>query len=818
MTAGRLALWLRWSWRDLRARWLQVAAIAVIVSIGVGVYAGLMSTAAWRRISYDASYARLGVHDVHVVLSRGSYVDPRRLEDAIRRAGDGSAVDGVETRLVVPTQVDASTSKETILVPGRLVGVDVSDGPPSIDGIFAKRGRGLRASDRGHDVAVLDFHFADHYHLRDRGTVRIAGDVPVRYVGQGLSPEYFVVTSDQGTFLAQANFAVMFLPRSTVQRLTGHAGLVNDAVVRIAPGLDRARTAKQIEDAIERSLPDVATEVTPRDDEQVYKYLYEDIKGDQRLYNIFALLILGGAAFAAFNLVGRIVEAQRREIGIGMALGLERRKLALRPMLVGLQVALLGTVLGIGVGLLVGVLVSQLMQSFLPLPVWRTPFRPSTFLRGAALGLGLPFAATLLPVWRAVRVEPIDAIRTGPSVTGRFGLAPLLHRFVRGGSSIREMPFRNVLRAPRRTLLTSLAIAAAIATLLSVIGMVDSFFETIDVGEREILREEPSRLTVGLDGFQLVGSPTIQTIEGSKLVSKAAPGLTIGGTLDPGGDHEFDVLLNLVDFEQAPWVPSTTSGSLVHRRPGIVLSEKAADDLGVSVGDTVTLRHPRREGLTGYRWVVSKLPVLATHPNPYRFVAFMDLRDASLFDLRGVVNTLQVVPARGVSAERIERGLFDVPGVSSVQPVKKYAQTIRDVIDEMLGVLDVVRVAVLLLAALIAFNSSSISADERAREHATMFAFGLPVRSVLRMAVVESAIIGVLGTLAGLVLGLGLLGWIVHALLPTTMPELGIEISVSSTTIATAVGLGIVAVALAPVLTLRRMRRMDIPATLRVVE
>lgn len=811
-------LWLRWSWRDLRARWLQVAAIAVIVSLGVGVYAGLSSTSAWRRISYDASYAELAAHDVQVTLSRGSYVAPDRLEAAIRDAGDGSLVEAVESRLIEPTQVDASTPEETILVPGRLVGVDLPEGGPSIDAISPERGRALQPSDEGRRVAVLDYHFAEHHGLPATGTIRIAGDVTVDYVGQGLSPEYYLVTSEQGTMLAEATFAVLFMPRSTVQGLTGHEGGVNDAVVRLVPGADRAHAAREIEEAIQRSLPDVATDVTPLEEQRVYKYLYDDIEGDQRLYDIFALLILGGAAFAAFNLVGRIVEAQRREIGIGMALGLERARIAIRPMLVGLQVALLGTLLGVVVGLVVGELVSGFMQSFLPLPVWETPFRPLTFLRGAALGLALPFAATLLPVWRAVRVEPIEAIRTGPAATRRFGLAPLLHRFVRGGSSTRQMPFRNVLRAPRRTALTSLAIAAAVATLLSVIGMVDSFLGTIDIGEQEILGDEPDRLTVNLEGFQPLEAPVVDAIEQSDLVERAEPGLDLGGTLGPGSDDEFDVLLSLVDFERAPWVPSTTNGSLEHDRPGIVLSEKAADDLGVGVGDDVVLRHPRRQGLTGYRWVESALPVLATHPNPYRFVAFMDLRDASLLNLEGIVNTLQVVPAPGVSAEEIQRDLFGVAGVASVQPVAQYAQTIRDVINEVLGILDVVRFAVLLLAALIAFNSSSISADERAREHATMFAFGLPVRSVLRMAVVESFMIGVLGTAAGLALGLGLLSWIVHVLLPTTMPELGIVISVSTSTVVTAVALGIVAVALAPVLTVRRMRRMDIPATLRVVE
>ncbi len=123
-----------------------------------------------------------------------------------------------------------------------------------------------------------------------------------------------------------------------------------------------------------------------------------------------------------------------------------------------------------------------------------------------------------------------------------------------------------------------------------------------------------------------------------------------------------------------------------------------------------------------------------------------------------------------------------------------------------------------MLAVLIAFNSTSISADERRREHATMFAFGLPVRTVLVTAMAESAIVGVLGTVLGLISGRILLQWLVRVLLPQSVPDLGVMIQVEPSTYLTAGVLGILAVALAPVLTIRRLRRMDVPATLRVVE
>ena len=56
---------------------------------------------------------------------------------------------------------------------------------------------------------------------------------------------------------------------------------------------------------------------------------------------------------------------------------------------------------------------------------------------------------------------------------------------------------------------------------------------------------------------------------------------------------------------------------------------------------------------------------------------------------------------------------------------------------------------ILLLALLIAYSAASINTDERRREHATLFAFGLRVRRVLRMEVVEALLVGTLGTAIG---------------------------------------------------------------------
>jgi putative ABC transport system permease protein len=365
--------------------------------------------------------------------------------------------------------------------------------------------------------------------------------------------------------------------------------------------------------------------------------------------------------------------------------------------------------------------------------------------------------------------------------------------------------------------MTVLGVAAAITVLIGVVGIVDSFRETVDRAEAEITKTSPRRVSIDLQTFGLTQDPSVKALRASSLVRDSEAHLRLGGTLQRGSTR-IDTLVQLLPLHDGIWSPTIEGRVPADGLPGIVIAKKAADDLGVAPGDTITLRHPRRTGLTSYRFVRSPVRVIGTSPLPTRFVSFMGPDGAKLMGLQGVTNTVVVEPAEGVTLARLERGLFGKPNVASVQPVREYTTTIRKEIDRALGILTIVEAAVLLLALLIAFNSASINNDERARDHATMFAFGLPTRSVLRMAVVESAIVGVLGTAFGLLVGWLLVGWIATSLLGETFPDLGITTYLSPSTIAVALGLGILAVALAPVLTIRKLRRMDIPSTLRVME
>ena len=808
----RPLLWLRWSGRDLRARASLVVALALVIALATGMAAGLGSVETWRDGSADTSFARLRFHDLRLSLTEGSSAPEGELLRLARDIPGGRDVVAAQERLVAATPVDASWGGRTIIVAGRMVGAPLTG--PEVDAVHIERGHALRPGDAGRAVAVLEANFAEHYGLPAQGSVRISGRRPVRYVGQGRQPEYFIVTSPGAGFAAEATFAVLFMPLESVQALSGQPGRVNELVVRLRPGTDAATLGRRLRAAVARALPGTGATVTLADDEAAHRLTYADSASDQRFIDVFAWLLLAGAGLAAFNLISRVVEAQRREIGIGMALGMPTRALALRPLLFGVELAVLGAALGVVVGLGVSRLLRPVIARLAPLPFLSTPFQPAIFARGAALGLAIPLLATLYPVWRGVRVAPVEAIRVGARSASGSGLARLARRLPQPGGSLARMPLRNVLRTPRRTLTSILAIGAVITVVVALGGVFDAFGRSLEQVRAEAVAGAPNRMTAVLTSPVPV---TTLTAQSSPVVAQADPALTVLGAL-ASRRRRFDVRLELIDPAARVWRPRVQEGRFPVGGPGIVISWVAARDLGVGVGDRIALTHPVRTGPDAFRAATSSVTVAGITPSPYRFAAYMDLGQASLMGLAGMANALEIRPAPGASPADVQRAVMDRPGVASVQPAAASAQAATDRLGEFLDILRFAQAVVLAITVLIAVNTTTINAEERARENATMLAFGVPAGRMTLLAVAENAIVGTLATAAGLAGGVAVLTWVTGTLSRDVFPEIGVATTLSGGTVLTALLVGVAAVALAPLAGSRRLRRMDVPLTLRVVE
>lgn len=805
-------LWLRWAWRDLRARWVQVVCTALALSVGIGAFAGLAGLREWRDSSVTESLATLRAHDLRVDLPDGAFADAGSLSAALRRLPSG-AVAAAEERLVAESQLDASRRGKPVLVPARLVGIPVRRGGQPVEAVSVNEGRGLSAAS-GSRTAVLDFNFASHYGLPASGSVRLAGLGKLPYTGLGVTPQHFLIVGDAGMSGAESGLAIVYLPLSAAQRATGRPDAVNQLLVRAAPGQDVKRLERELRSALAAGDPDTGVSITRGEEEPVTRILFSDARNDQKMFTALAIILLAAAALATFNLVSRAVEAQRREIGIGMALGVEPRVLAVRPLVLGLQIGALGAALGIPVGIGLAEVIKGLIRDFLPLPVYASTFPADLYVAGALIGVAIPLLAAALPVRRAIGVQPVEAISTGSRAGPGGGVTALLRRARFPGRPLVQLPLRNLARTPRRTAMTMIGLGAVITAVVAVLGMVDSMGDVADRQEAEVLTSSPTRLDVALTRIVAANGAEVRRVADAPGVRRAEAGLTVDAAVRAGG-VEIPIALTFSDPQSDIWHPTVTEGQAVG--DGILLANKAADDLGVSVGDTVVLRHPRRS-VSATTLADTRVRVKGIHGNPIRAYAYVSARSAAKLGLGGLASTVTVVPEPGTAPGTLEQDLFGRAGIAFVRPAAAEAASLRAVVDEFSAAIQIVAFITLGLALLVAFTSTSVSVEERRREYATMFAFGLLPRTGLRVAMVESLVVGVLGTVLGLAFGLIVAGWIVNVLMPDTLPDLGARMALSGGSIVTTLAVGILAVGLAPLFTYRRMRRMDIPSALRVVE
>ena len=212
---------LRWAARDLRRRWVQVLVIALIIGIGTGVYAGLGSTAEWRRQSNDESFAMLHMYDLRVTTAEGVDAPTGEMAAVLDTLPDPGIVATAEERFIADTQVDASTADKSILVPGRLVGMDLSDGGPHVNSVVRRRrATGARCPSRTPAGPWCWSSTTSPTSTTSRPNARSGSPATRRSPASAsaYAPEYFFVMTEEGGFFAEANFAVLFTSLQTAQR------------------------------------------------------------------------------------------------------------------------------------------------------------------------------------------------------------------------------------------------------------------------------------------------------------------------------------------------------------------------------------------------------------------------------------------------------------------------------------------------------------------------------------------------------------------------------------------------------------------------
>ena len=519
---------------------------------------------------------------------------------------------------------------------------------------------------------------------------------------------------------------------------------------------------------------------------------------------VFAGVALFVGAFVIYNTFTITVAQRTREMALLRAIGASSRQVAVTVVAESAAIGVVASAAGAAAGIGIGWGLLKLLGSFigdlglvLSVPV-------GALVNGVVLGTLITVAAAYIPARRGAKVDPIEALREAAAETSRpargrmfWGLAVLaagiaatiwssvageerilaaglplvviavvllgptivrpLSRLlaapvVRRGSITGELARENASRSPKRSATTSLTLMIGVALVVTATVFAATLSKLIagDL-EDDLLADHVVTISDAVagagGGLDPAIADAVDALEGvDAAVGTRTAFAQIGGGFAQVTGADTARLAQVADLGV---VEGSVTGLGAHE---VAVRQPTADEEGLAVGDTVTVR---------FQQGAATLTVAGIYDRGYQLAAEW-LVDNSLLDasLSRSLDARILVRTGGATGALIG----DIDAALASDPTARISSR-DDFIDDQAG--QITNLLTLLYAllgmsvvvALIGIvNTMSLSIHERTRELGLLRAVGMTSRQLRRTVRYEAAIIALIGTLAGLVLGL-FFGW-----------------------------------------------------------
>ncbi|HCT78093.1 MAG TPA: ABC transporter permease [Micromonosporaceae bacterium] len=594
---------------------------------------------------------------------------------------------------------------------------------------------------------------------------------------------------------------VYFTQPVAQELMLGQTDVYSNVDIKAAPGVPPDELKKRVEAAV----GDGYKVLTGKESSEAQA---SSIQGFLTVFStglaVFGFLALFTGAFLIFNTFSMLIAQRTRELALYRSFGADKgqvlRSVLLESVILGLVASLIGLVIGIGLGWLLKWALGAISGS--PFPGSGVVVRPVVIIGTLLAGTLITLLAALFPALRASRVAPIEAMREaarpdrpmgrltsaglvllaagivllifkgtktidnnvitlggGTLLTfiGAVLIAPALSRPVTAaiGKLVDwavpgRLGVRNTGRNPRRTALTAAALMIGV-TLATGAGV---FASSLKSGLTNLFQQDlDADLMLQTDfaagptaGFDPALTPRLQQI----------PGVAAATALQQDAVRMADRngFAAATDAEAAKTLfgIKPKAGEVRRLNQGeVLLNEAFANESGLKVGDTTTMKAARGDPVT-----LKVIGIL--EPNQLIGSPLISPLDASGFRSalaqQAYVKVNDPSQLNGVR-DQMKALIADNPEVTVTDPSAQLKQA-TSFLDLMLTVLNVLLGLTLLVAILGVINTLLLSVFERTRELGLLRAIGMNRSKMGWMITVEAVLISLFGALLGMVLGTAL--------------------------------------------------------------
>ncbi|WP_455140830.1 ABC transporter permease [Candidatus Hodarchaeum mangrovi] len=825
--------------RAIKANKLRFLTISFVIAIGVSSWNMMIMAFLDMDFTYKQAFRQYNMASFTIQTANpggsgsDAWIDFDNLTSYLDEFKQSIAVvESYELRVVYDTKFIIRGNSQN----GRLIAYKTTDTEgnlrlqPDVNGIEILEGREFTLASQYQNVCYVEGHLGEYWKLKENDFIGLGDqNIPFQVLGIVASPEYLMNMGSYADLLpSPRRFGVIFLPLRVAQSILNVQGKVNEISVKLDWSLsqkERKDIANQLKTFLEDEKGLKLGEPVDLDEQVAYWLLRMDIQEARELGYVLPIILLGMAMWGLYVLLGRMVVAERKDIGVAQALGYSRKTIILQYVGIALLISIIGTVIGTLLGVIIA---SQFSPAYAKtvtvlFPVY-TRMDPIVIGAGFILGIITGLFGGYLPVRNAIQPLPAESLRFDPSLHITSGQIPLLERILkRFRIKLRttgfKLPLRNFFRSKKRTFSSIIGVIISVSLISCMFAMFESMNIALSIQYQDI---EDWDLRVDFSEVPTNSSKIVSAIKQIDGVTAGTYSLTSGATIfsNFSSNTKTIQLIGLKDSDgYLGHAFEFKSGT--YDPEGIILSVPVAEKLKVKVDDIVSLEIPKLTKL------VSTAPLRAH----FEMVNVSFQISGIIDEFNGLVSYLGLDKLKIVSnfpGDPANSILLKVenPTIEKLNEIRstikeKYNYNVRNIFtkeeqtSDLLVLMNAMYYIVyaivgfaMALAIIMVYNTVYINLQEQQREIATLLTIGTPNRRIIRNVTIENLIVTVIGSVLGLIFGWVLLWFMMDVVLE--MEFFRIPLFMSNSTILQSFFFTLIAVLIAEYFPLRRILNLNL--------
>ena len=505
----------------------------------------------------------------------------------------------------------------------------------------------------------------------------------------------------------------------------------------------------------------VVSEEAPLYENSGFKSLKEDLEKMKIMGRIFPVMFFVIAALVTITTITRMIEEERKNIGILKALGYSRKTIISRYIMYSLSAAILGTVSGtiIGSTLIVQILfVSYSSLYDLPDLVININLYYTLISLGISL-ISTVFVATIV-TFRELRENTAELMRPKVMAKGKIIFLEKIPFIWKNLDFLFKICFRNIFRYKRRLLMTLIGIAGCTALIYAGLGLQSAINSIGNTQFKDVRKLTMEVYLQGEVSNQEIGEIE-EYIKNQKYIKEVTPvnqqSLTVGAN-----DNTKDVFYITISGEHVhnyiELKNRKTKEKVELNDEGVILTEKLASILEVDVGEKIDIIDED---------VKTSVKVTGITENYlYNYVYFTPNMYERIYAKDIAYNTIFVNTTEELSEEKeieLSDKLKENEKIASTMLEKTLEDDFITSLNSLMSIVILFIGCASILSFTVLINLNNINIEERKRELATLKLLGFYQKELESYVFRENIILTILGTILGLCLGMAILGITIQA-------------------------------------------------------